>query len=85
MADPAQITVSTTSDGGLKDVSGALRRRSVLIKLLAGILLLAIIAIREVRGDLVDEIERWREKHLNIRARWSRCLTACRWRSRMYC
>ena len=47
--------------------------------------LLAIIAMREVRGDLVDEIERWREKHLNIRARWSRWLTACRWRSRMYC
>lgn len=44
--------------------------------------LLAIIAMREVRGDLVDEIERWREKQLNIRARW---LTACRWRSRMYC
>ena len=47
--------------------------------------LLAIIAMREVRGDLVDEIERWREKQLNIRARWSRWLTACRWRSRMYC
>ena len=34
--------------------------------------LLAIMAIWEVRGDLVDEMERWREKQLNIRARWSR-------------
>ena len=47
--------------------------------------LLAIMAMGEVRGDLVDEMERWREEQLNIRARWSRWLTACRWRSRMYC